>query len=156
MLGTYFRVGFYGSKFGDLDGEEYIYKEPAITKLPEVSHRLQVTINKTKHNNLIESPIMWTGATSPGKKISFTLCYFKTFNFLYTYSGAMCLKFAFVFFPVFFPGKYMNEKKNVWERSSSVSPLSKSGILGVASSCATFRIRNPSEIWDRATFEIRN
>ncbi|XP_067028614.1 dedicator of cytokinesis protein 7-like isoform X1 [Acropora muricata] len=41
MLGTYFRVGFYGSKFGDLDGEEYIYKEPAITKLPEVSHRLQ-------------------------------------------------------------------------------------------------------------------
>ena len=43
MLGTYFRVGFYGSKFGDLDGEEYIYKEPAITKLPEVSHRLQVS-----------------------------------------------------------------------------------------------------------------
>lgn len=44
MLGTYFRVGFYGSKFGDLDGEEYIYKEPAITKLPEVSHRLQVSL----------------------------------------------------------------------------------------------------------------
>ena len=42
MLGTYFRVGFYGSRFGDLDGEEYIYKEPAITKLPEISHRLQV------------------------------------------------------------------------------------------------------------------
>lgn len=68
MLGTYFRVGFYGSKFGDLDGEEYIYKEPAITKLPEVSHRLQVTINKTKQNDLIESPIMWTSASSPGKK----------------------------------------------------------------------------------------
>ena len=46
MLGTYFRVGFYGSKFGDLDGEEYIYKEPAITKLPEVSHRLQVSMNE--------------------------------------------------------------------------------------------------------------
>ena len=44
MLGTYFRVGFYGSKFGDLDGEEYIYKEPAITKLPEISHRLQVKL----------------------------------------------------------------------------------------------------------------
>ncbi|ESP02458.1 hypothetical protein LOTGIDRAFT_199704 [Lottia gigantea] len=40
MFGTYFRVGFYGSKFGDLDGEEYIYKEPAITKLPEIAHRL--------------------------------------------------------------------------------------------------------------------
>ena len=42
MMGTYFRVGFYGSNFGDLDGEEYVYKEPAITKLPEIAHRLQV------------------------------------------------------------------------------------------------------------------
>lgn len=42
MMGTYFRVGFYGCKFGDLHGEEYVYKEPTITKLPEISHRLQV------------------------------------------------------------------------------------------------------------------
>uniref|UniRef100_A0A452V2K0 Dedicator of cytokinesis 8 n=1 Tax=Ursus maritimus TaxID=29073 RepID=A0A452V2K0_URSMA len=41
MFGTYFRVGFYGSKFGDLDEQEFIYKEPAITKLPEISHRLE-------------------------------------------------------------------------------------------------------------------
>ncbi|XP_052826042.1 dedicator of cytokinesis protein 7 isoform X2 [Octopus bimaculoides] len=41
VFGTYFRVGFYGHKFGDLDGEEFIYKEPAITKLPEISHRLE-------------------------------------------------------------------------------------------------------------------
>ncbi|KAL3867584.1 hypothetical protein ACJMK2_040468 [Sinanodonta woodiana] len=41
MFGTYFRVGFYGNKFGDLDGEEFIYKEPSITKLPEISHRLE-------------------------------------------------------------------------------------------------------------------
>ncbi|XP_053555956.1 dedicator of cytokinesis protein 8 [Bombina bombina] len=41
MFGTYFRVGFYGSKFGDLDEQEYIYKEPAITKLPEIAHRLE-------------------------------------------------------------------------------------------------------------------
>jgi len=41
MMGTYFRVGFYGARFGDIDGEEFIYKEPAITKLPEISHRLQ-------------------------------------------------------------------------------------------------------------------
>lgn len=48
MFGTYFRVGFYGHKFGDLDGEEFVYKEPPITKLPEVAHRLEVgcvTIN---------------------------------------------------------------------------------------------------------------
>uniref|UniRef100_UPI00398F3272 dedicator of cytokinesis protein 8 isoform X2 n=1 Tax=Pristiophorus japonicus TaxID=55135 RepID=UPI00398F3272 len=41
MFGTYFRVAFYGAKFGDLDEHEYIYKEPAITKLPEISHRLE-------------------------------------------------------------------------------------------------------------------
>ncbi|XP_069619933.1 dedicator of cytokinesis protein 8 isoform X2 [Ranitomeya imitator] len=41
MFGTYFRVGFYGAKFGDLDEKEFIYKEPAITKLPEISHRLE-------------------------------------------------------------------------------------------------------------------
>ncbi|XP_022087787.1 dedicator of cytokinesis protein 7-like isoform X2 [Acanthaster planci] len=41
LWGTFFRVGFYGSKFGDVDGEEFIYKEPAITKLPEIAHRLE-------------------------------------------------------------------------------------------------------------------
>ena len=45
MMGTYFRVAFFGSIFGDIDAEEFIYKEPAITKLPEVSHRLQVSVN---------------------------------------------------------------------------------------------------------------
>ncbi|XP_047738300.1 dedicator of cytokinesis protein 7 isoform X2 [Hyalella azteca] len=41
IFGTYFRVGFYGAKFGDLDGEEFIYKEPTLTKLAEISHRLE-------------------------------------------------------------------------------------------------------------------
>uniref|UniRef100_H2Y8Y1 DOCKER domain-containing protein n=1 Tax=Ciona savignyi TaxID=51511 RepID=H2Y8Y1_CIOSA len=41
MFGTYFRVGFYGRKFGDLNNNEFIYKEPAITKLPEISYRLE-------------------------------------------------------------------------------------------------------------------
>uniref|UniRef100_A0A8C6V255 Dedicator of cytokinesis 8 n=1 Tax=Neogobius melanostomus TaxID=47308 RepID=A0A8C6V255_9GOBI len=41
MFGTYFRVAFYGSTFGDLDEREFIYKEPAITHLPEISHRLE-------------------------------------------------------------------------------------------------------------------
>lgn len=43
VFGTYFRVGFYGAKFGDLDGEEFIYKEPTLTKLAEISHRLEVS-----------------------------------------------------------------------------------------------------------------
>lgn len=42
VFGTYFRVGFYGSKFGDLDREEFIYKEPTLTKLPEIFNRLEV------------------------------------------------------------------------------------------------------------------
>ncbi|KAH1002868.1 hypothetical protein HUJ04_008903 [Dendroctonus ponderosae] len=41
MFGTYFRVGFYGSKFGDLDKEEFVYKEPTLTKLPEIFSRLE-------------------------------------------------------------------------------------------------------------------
>ena len=48
MMGTYFRVGFFGDKFGDLDGEEFVYKEPAITKLPEISLRLQVCVVTSK------------------------------------------------------------------------------------------------------------
>ena len=42
IFGTYFRVGFYGARFGDLDGEEYIYKEKALAKLPEIAQRLEV------------------------------------------------------------------------------------------------------------------
>ncbi|XP_067927943.1 dedicator of cytokinesis protein 7-like [Watersipora subatra] len=41
MFGTYFRVGFYGAKFGDLNGQEFVYKEPSITKLSEIAHRLE-------------------------------------------------------------------------------------------------------------------
>ena len=47
MFGTYFRVGFYGAKFGDLNGQEFVYKEPAITKLPEIAHRLEVTLHSS-------------------------------------------------------------------------------------------------------------
>lgn len=42
VFATYFRVGFYGSKLGDLDQNEYIYKEPPFTKLPEIFNRLQM------------------------------------------------------------------------------------------------------------------
>eukprot|EP01137_Pigoraptor_chileana_P018685 Opistho-2@78585 len=41
LLGSYFRVGFYGAKLGELDGKEFIYKEPKITHLSEISLRLQ-------------------------------------------------------------------------------------------------------------------
>ncbi|XP_077970747.1 dedicator of cytokinesis protein 9-like isoform X3 [Styela clava] len=42
MLGTYFRVAFYGQQyFDEEDGREYIYKEPKLTQLSEISMRLQ-------------------------------------------------------------------------------------------------------------------
>jgi len=41
FLGSYFRVGFYGLLFGDLDQKEFIYKEAALTRLSEFSLRLQ-------------------------------------------------------------------------------------------------------------------
>ncbi|XP_072936330.1 dedicator of cytokinesis protein 7 [Epargyreus clarus] len=41
VFGTYFRVSFYGARFGDLGGEEYVYKEHALTKLPEIFSRLE-------------------------------------------------------------------------------------------------------------------
>ncbi|KAF4014639.1 hypothetical protein G4228_005938 [Cervus hanglu yarkandensis] len=43
VFGTYFRVGFYGARFGDLDEQEFVYKEPSITKLAEISHRLEAS-----------------------------------------------------------------------------------------------------------------
>ena len=42
FLCSYFRVGFYGLIFGDLDRQEFIYKEAALTRLGEFSLRLQV------------------------------------------------------------------------------------------------------------------
>ena len=35
-------MGFYGTKFDELDGQEFIYKEPGITKLAEIASRLEV------------------------------------------------------------------------------------------------------------------
>mgnify|MGYP002402491032 CR=1 FL=1 len=40
-LGTFFRVGFYGNPFRELAGAEFIYKEPNVTPLSEISLRLQ-------------------------------------------------------------------------------------------------------------------
>ncbi|XP_072019097.1 dedicator of cytokinesis protein 7-like isoform X1 [Amphiura filiformis] len=54
LFGTYFRVGFYGAKFGDLDGEEFVYKEPAITKLPEIAHRLENFYSERFGQELVE------------------------------------------------------------------------------------------------------
>uniref|UniRef100_A0A4W3ICG8 Dedicator of cytokinesis 7 n=1 Tax=Callorhinchus milii TaxID=7868 RepID=A0A4W3ICG8_CALMI len=54
MFGTYFRVGFYGSRLGDLDEQEFVYKEPAITKLAEISHRLEAFYGERFGEDLVQ------------------------------------------------------------------------------------------------------
>nr|XP_037877673.1 dedicator of cytokinesis protein 7 isoform X2 [Bombyx mori] len=41
VFGTYFRVCFYGQLFGDLHLQQFVYKEHALTKLPEIFSRLE-------------------------------------------------------------------------------------------------------------------
>nr|XP_012646049.1 dedicator of cytokinesis protein 6 isoform X1 [Microcebus murinus] len=54
MFGTYFRVGFYGARFGDLDEQEFVYKEPSITKLAEISHRLEEFYTERFGDDVVE------------------------------------------------------------------------------------------------------
>lgn len=41
LFGTYYRVGFFGKEFGHLDGEEFVYREKGLSKLRDISDRLQ-------------------------------------------------------------------------------------------------------------------
>ncbi|KAL4663233.1 hypothetical protein H8957_013790 [Semnopithecus entellus] len=54
VFGTYFRVGFYGTRFGDLDEQEFVYKEPSITKLAEISHRLEEFYTERFGDDVVE------------------------------------------------------------------------------------------------------
>eukprot|EP01135_Chromosphaera_perkinsii_P006340 Nk52_evm69s485 gene=Nk52_evmTU69s485 len=41
LLGSYFRIAFFGKRMKELNGREFIYKEPAITHLTEICSRLK-------------------------------------------------------------------------------------------------------------------
>jgi dedicator of cytokinesis protein 6/7/8 len=43
LFSIFYRVGFYGAAFGELNGRELIYKEPAHIRLAEFTQRLQVS-----------------------------------------------------------------------------------------------------------------
>eukprot|EP00795_Rhopilema_esculentum_P016504 gene16504-7923_t len=51
LLGRFYRVAFFGRAFKDDDGKEYIYKEPKLTSLPEISERLE-TKYQNKYGNV--------------------------------------------------------------------------------------------------------
>ena len=46
LFGTYYRVGFYGTKFGELHGKEFVYKKQKICRLPEISSELKELYSK--------------------------------------------------------------------------------------------------------------
>ncbi|CAH1183209.1 unnamed protein product [Phaedon cochleariae] len=90
MFGTYFRVGFYGSKFGDLDREEFIYKEPTLTKLPEIFSRLENFYSERfGADNVIiikDSNIVDLGSLDPEKayiQITYVEPYFEQYELRY-------------------------------------------------------------------------
>jgi hypothetical protein len=54
LFGTYFRVGFYGKLFEELDGEEFVYKEPGITKLSEIANKIESFYNEKFAPSVVE------------------------------------------------------------------------------------------------------
>ncbi len=44
LLGRYFRVGFFGSQFAELDGKEFVYREKHLTHLLDITERLKVRV----------------------------------------------------------------------------------------------------------------
>ena len=87
VFGTYFRVGFYGPKFNDLDGEEYIYKEKVLAQLPEIVHRFEkFYCDKFGKENLViirDSTIVEPSKLDPQKnyiQITYVEPYFDDFE----------------------------------------------------------------------------
>ncbi|XP_043910690.1 dedicator of cytokinesis protein 7-like [Protopterus annectens] len=54
IFGTFFRVGFYGPLFRDLNGQEFVYKEPGITRLAEMSYKLEEFYKNELGGNTVE------------------------------------------------------------------------------------------------------
>ncbi|CAI8007936.1 Dedicator of cytokinesis protein 7 [Geodia barretti] len=84
FLGTYFRVGFYGLIFGDLDRAEFVYKEAALTQLGEFSLRLQnlysEKLGKDKIELLKDSKTIDPSTLDPAKghiQVTFVEPYFE-------------------------------------------------------------------------------
>ncbi|XP_018560514.1 LOW QUALITY PROTEIN: dedicator of cytokinesis protein 7-like [Lates calcarifer] len=87
MFGTYFRVGFYGCRFGDLDEQQFVYKEPSITKLAEISHRLEEFYSERFGDEVVEiikdSNPVYKNKLDPNKaylQITYVEPYFDTYE----------------------------------------------------------------------------
>lgn len=54
---TYYRVGFYGDRFGKLDRKEYVYREPRDVRLGDIMEKL------SRRNLVIYMSLGWTAIT---------------------------------------------------------------------------------------------
>lgn len=72
LFGSYYRVGFYGKRFGDLNGKEFVYKEPKITRLGEIQDRL-IALYSRKLGTSIN--VITTSGDVSDKKLEPEACY---------------------------------------------------------------------------------
>ncbi|KAL6064625.1 Dedicator of cytokinesis protein 9 [Balamuthia mandrillaris] len=73
MLGSYYRVAFFGAGFEELDGKEFIYKEPKITRLVEIKDRLVELYTSRLGENKVS---IWTDSGAVDRsKLDPSLCY---------------------------------------------------------------------------------
>jgi len=68
FLGSYYRVAFFGKKFEELDGKEFIYKEPKLTKLGQISDRL-LTLYQKKFGETTKVQLLTTSADVDTSKL---------------------------------------------------------------------------------------
>jgi hypothetical protein len=64
FFGSYYRVSFFGHKFEELHGREYIYKEPKLTRLGEITDRLVVCSVSHSHHSLSLSRSLFLSAVN--------------------------------------------------------------------------------------------
>ncbi|ELR16168.1 Dedicator of cytokinesis [Acanthamoeba castellanii str. Neff] len=73
MLGSFYRVGFFGAGFDELDGQEFIYKEPKITRLGEITERLLEQFGERLGSERVR---LWTSQGEVEReKLDPALCY---------------------------------------------------------------------------------
>lgn len=68
---TYYRVGFWSKKFGDLHGQTFVYKLPAFRHLFEVTEQLKKQLEKT----VGEEVIVWKKGTLNPAELEQDKCY---------------------------------------------------------------------------------
>ena len=112
LLGTYYRVCFYGKSFGpDIDHKEFVYKMPKITRLSEVTQ--WITVKKQKQQQIIQSTTRIFG-WGECRALRILIC----FSFVFGWGECRALRIL-IFFFFFFLDEGNVERWDFWFFSSS-------------------------------------